>query len=131
MGMDARFRRLRADGRIPRFRRQGQRQFLRRRGGGRRRRHRLSGVHALCDAREPEGRLYRRQPRPSLRRRRAMRYRSLFAAAATAVLVFGAAPARAHDMAHMTTVAPAEPTSASLYNLESTWTNEDGANVLL
>ena len=110
--------------------RQGQRQFLRRRGGGRRRRDRLSGLHALFDAREPEGRLRRRQPRLSLRRRRAMRHRLLFAAAAAVLLALGRrAVAVAHDMQHMTMGAPAEPTSASLYNLESTWTNEDGASV--
>ena len=118
-------------GEFARFRREGQRQLLRRRGGGRRRRHRLSGLHALFDAREPEGRLYRRQPRLSLRRRRAMRLRMLFAAAAAAALVFGVGAARAHDMQHMTMDAPAEPTSASLYNLELTWTSQDGASVPL
>ena len=34
-------------------------------------------------------------------------------------------------MQHMTMDAPAEPTSASLYNLESTWTSQDGASVPL
>ncbi len=60
-----------------------------------------------------------------------MRHCSFFAAAAAAVLAFGAAPARPHDMAHMTMDAPAEPTSASLYNLESTWTNQGGESVSL
>jgi protein SCO1 len=60
-----------------------------------------------------------------------MRHRLLFAAAAAALLSVGAGPAAAHDMQHMTMGAPAEPTSASLYNLESTWTNEDGASVAL
>ena len=47
-----------------------------------------------------------------------MRHRLLFAAAAAALLSIGAGPAAAHDMQHMTMGAPAEPTSASLYNLE-------------
>jgi protein SCO1 len=60
-----------------------------------------------------------------------MRHRLLLAAAAAALLSFGAGLAIAHDMQHMTMGAPAGPTSASLYNLESTWTNEDGASVAL
>jgi len=60
-----------------------------------------------------------------------MRHRLLFAAAAAALPAFFAGPAVAHDMQHMTMEAPGEPTSASLFNLESTWTNEDGANVPL
>jgi protein SCO1/2 len=59
-----------------------------------------------------------------------MRHRLLFAAAA-AVLALIAGLAAAHDMQHMTMGASAEPTSASIYNLESTWTNEDGTSVAL
>ena len=60
-----------------------------------------------------------------------MRLRLLFAAAAAALVAIGAGTAHAHDMQHMTMDGPAEPTSASLYNLESTWTNQDGASVPL
>jgi hypothetical protein len=60
-----------------------------------------------------------------------MRLRMLFAAAAAASLVFGVGAARAHDMQHMTMGALAQPTSASLYNLESKWTSQDGASVSL
>ena len=60
-----------------------------------------------------------------------MRDRLLFAAAAAVLLALVAGPTGAHDMQHMTMGAPAEPTSASLYNLESTWTNEDGTSVAL
>ena len=60
-----------------------------------------------------------------------MRDRLLFAAAAAVLLALVAGPAGAHDMQHMTMGAPAEPTSASLYNLKSTWTNEDGTSVAL
>ena len=55
----------------------------------------------------------------------------LFAAAAAALVAIGAGTAHAHDMQHMTMEGQAEPTSASLYNLESTWTNQDGASVPL
>ena len=75
-------------------------QFLRRRRGRRRRPDRLSGLHALFDAREPEGRLHRRQPRLSLRRRRAMRLRLLFAAAAAALRPRRRAGGRARHAAH-------------------------------
>ena len=47
-----------------------------------------------------------------------MRHLLLFAAAAAALLTFGAGAAVAHDMQRMTMGAPAEPTSASVYNLE-------------
>ena len=60
-----------------------------------------------------------------------MRLRLLFAAVAAASLVIGLGAARAHDMQHMTMDAPAEPTSASLYNLESKWTNQDAASISL
>jgi protein SCO1 len=60
-----------------------------------------------------------------------MKLRLLFAAAAGALVAIGAGAAPAHDMQHMTVDAPAQPTSASLYNLESKWTNEDAATVPL
>ena len=50
-----------------------------------------------------------------------MRLRLLFATAAAA-LAFVAGPVGAHDMQHMTMDAAGQPTSASLYNLESKWT---------
>ena len=57
-----------------------------------------------------------------------MRFRLAFAAAAAA---FGlvAGPAGAHDMEHMTMDSAGQPTSASLYNLESQWTTQDGLSV--
>jgi protein SCO1/2 len=60
-----------------------------------------------------------------------MRHRWLFAAAGAAQLGLYALPAVAHDMQHMTMEATGAPTSASLFNLESMWANEDGANVPL
>jgi protein SCO1/2 len=59
-----------------------------------------------------------------------MKLRFVFAAVAVAALTFGAAAARAHDMQHMELDA-AVPTSASLYNLDSQWTTQDGASVRL
>ena len=60
-----------------------------------------------------------------------MRRRLLSAAAAAALVAFGPGAAGAHDMQHMTMEAPGQPTSASLFNLESKWTNQDGASVAL
>ena len=60
-----------------------------------------------------------------------MSHRLLFVAAAAALVAFGSGAACAHDMQHMTMDAPAEPTSASLYNLGSKWTNQDGASASL
>ena len=105
----------------PRFQRQGQRQLLRRRGGGRRRSDRLSGFHALFDAREPEGGLHRRQSRLSLRGRRAMIWNSLIVAAALVIAVVVAGPAAPRADEHAQTKLQwdgAAPSSASLYNLE-------------
>jgi len=59
-----------------------------------------------------------------------MRLRVLFATAAAA-LAFVAGPVGAHDMQHMTVEAAGQPTSASLFNLESKWTSQDGASVPL
>ena len=57
-----------------------------------------------------------------------MRLRLVFVAAAAA-FAFVAAPAGAHDMEHMMMDAPGQPTSASLFNLESKWTTQDGKTV--
>jgi protein SCO1 len=57
-----------------------------------------------------------------------MRFRLAFATAAAA-FAFVAGPAGAHDMAHMTMDAAGQPTSDSLYNLESKWTTQDGTSV--
>jgi protein SCO1/2 len=62
-----------------------------------------------------------------------MRLSSLFVATAIAALAIGAAATRAHDaMQHaMAMDAPQPPTSASVYNLESKWTSQDGAEFRL
>lgn len=57
-----------------------------------------------------------------------MRLRLLFAAAAAA-FAFATGPAAAHDMEHMMMDTAGQPTSASLYNLESKWTTQDGLSV--
>ena len=57
-----------------------------------------------------------------------MRLRLAFAAAAASFALVPE-PAGAHDMEHMTMDAPGQPTSASLYNLESKWTTQDGRSV--
>jgi protein SCO1/2 len=53
----------------------------------------------------------------------------IMAAAALAALAFGAAPS-AHEH-HDLAAVPTDPTAASLYNLDSTWTNQDGASAPL
>ena len=61
-----------------------------------------------------------------------MRFRSLFAALAVAALA--ASPivaARAHDPAQHDAQADATPSGASVYDLQSKWTTQDGANVAL
>jgi protein SCO1/2 len=62
---------------------------------------------------------------------RAMRLRVLFGAA-LAALALGVAATRAHDHAQggMATITAA-PTGASIYNLDSTWTSQDGTSVPL
>jgi protein SCO1/2 len=50
-------------------------------------------------------------------------------AVAVAVLTFAGAAARAHDMQHMERAAA--PTGASLYNLDSQWTTQDGTSTRL
>jgi protein SCO1 len=62
-----------------------------------------------------------------------MMFRSLFPALAVAAIA--ASPivtARAHDLGrHETQTDDAAPSGASLYNLQSKWTTQDGANVAL
>ena len=61
-----------------------------------------------------------------------MRLSTLTIALAAALLCAGFPPARAHDHQHMMQMQAAQPlTGASLYNLSSPWTDQDGQKVEL
>lgn len=60
-----------------------------------------------------------------------MRFPILFAAATISVLAFGAAPNAHERIRHDMTTTGAAPTGGSIYNLESMWTTQEGANVAL
>jgi len=61
-----------------------------------------------------------------------MRFRRLLAGAVVAALAAGAVAIRADEPARQDAPASsAAPTGSSIYNIESKWTNQDGANVAL
>ena len=94
-----------------------------------RRSDRLSGLHALFDAREPEGELHRRQCRLPLRGRRVMT--SVLLAASRGSRLARRRRRRARHATRSTNADTARRSRASVYNLDSKWTTQDGADVAL